>query len=157
MGVALYYRSQTPIAPEARPGLFEAAQRDTEAFESWWCESFGLFEDDNEVHGSTKIFLAGYSDGSGDYREVDPDDDAIMAWRDTKRILELLRSYSVKYGIVWEINLEDTPFGTIDGSDANSATLEMADPLLMMAETDANDPGLPERIADIDRRHADRW
>ena len=80
-----------------------------------------------------------------------------MAWRDTKRILELLRSYSVEYGIVWEVHLEDTPFGTIDGSDADRVTLEMADQLLMLAETDASDPGLPQRVAAIDRRHADRW
>jgi hypothetical protein len=157
MGVAFYYRSQHPVSAELRRGILASASRDADAFGSWWCEGFCLFEDEESLWGATKIFLTGYFAHAGTYREVDPADDALMAWRDIKRILELLRGYARHHAVGWEVSLEDTPFGLIDGSDADEMSVAMTDQLLLLSGLESNDPSLPQRIAELEHRHADRW
>jgi hypothetical protein len=157
MGVAFYYRSQHPVAAELRRRILEAASRDADAFGSWWCEGFCLFEDEEFLWGATKVFLTGYSAHAGTYCEVDPADDALMAWRDIKRILELLRGYARDHAVHWEVSVEDTPFGLIDGSDADEISVAMTDQLLLLSGVDAHDPSLPHRIAEIERSHAGRF
>ena len=160
MGVSLYYDTQSPLTLDARRAIRAAAELEHRGDQTWWCESFMLYEDDEDndrLSGSTKIFLPGYSVADDDFCTVDAADDALMAWRDTTRILKLLQHLALLYHVVWNVQLEDEPFGEITGGDGDSAVFDKANELLLLAGLEADDPSLIERIAQIDRLHADRW
>ena len=84
-------------------------------------------------------------------------DDAVMAWRDTTRILKLLQRLALGHNVFWNVQLEDESFGQITGGDGNSAAFEKTNELLPIAGLDPTDPSLGERISQIDQLHADRW
>ncbi len=153
MGISLYYDTQSPLTSVARRALRDAAELELQGDDqTWWCESFMLYESDDAdrgISGSSKIFLL-----SG---AVDFADDTLMAWRDTTRILKLLQRLALGHNVVWNVQLEDESFGQIRGDDGDSAAFEKANELLLIANLDPDDPNLGERIAQIDHSHADRW
>ena len=160
MGISLYYDTQSPLTSDARQAIREAAELEARGDQTWWSESFMLYEDDDDeegLRGSTKIFLPGYSVAHDDHRTVDSVDDAVMAWRDTTRILKLLQRLALGHNVVWNVQLEDESFGEIKGGDEDSAAFEKANELLLIAGLNPNDPSLAQRISQIDQLHADRW
>ena len=106
-------------------------------------------DDDEGLRRSSKVFLSSDT--------VDFVDDALMAWRDTTRILKLLQCLALQHHVVWNAQLEDGSFGSIRGGDGDSAGFNKANELLLIAGLEADDPSLIDRIAAIDQLHADRW
>ena len=152
MGISLYYDTQSPLTSDARRALRDAAELEAQGDQAWWCESFMLYESDDDtggISGSSKIFLL-----SG---AVDFADDTLMAWRDINRILRSLQRLALEHDVVWNVQLEDESFGEITGRDEDSAAFEKANELLLIADLDPDDPSLAQRISQIDQLHADRW
>ncbi len=152
MGVSLYYDTQSPLTSDAQRALRAAAELEAQGDQTWWCESFMLYESDDDnasISGSSKIFLLGGA--------VDFADDTLMAWRDINRILGVLQRLALGHNVVWNVQLEDESFGQITGRDEDSAAFEKANELLLIAGLDPNDPSLDQRISQIDQLHADRW
>ena len=152
MGISLYYDTQSSLTSDARRAVRDAAELEVGGDQTWSCESFMFYEDDDDTEGlsgSSKVFLSGDT--------VEFADDAVMAWRDTTRILKLLQCLALGHNVFWNVQLEDESFGQITGGDGNSAAFEKTNELLPIAGLDPTDPSLGERISQIDQLHADRW
>src|SRR5205823_5121206 len=92
-GVSLDYRTTAAVQPKVKAAIEAEAQQLAAPAHGWWTEPLYFFdpgEGDGRLYGSTKIFLIGYSTSDGGYLEVDPDEDSLMAYRDTCVILEKL-------------------------------------------------------------------
>ena len=152
MGISLYYDTQSPLTSDARRALRDAAELEAQGDQAWWCESFMLYESDDDtggISGSSKIFLLSSA--------VEFADDTLMAWRDINRILRSLQRLALEHDVVWNVQLEDESFGEITGRDEDSAAFEKANELLLIADLNPDDPSLAQRISQIDQLHADRW
>lgn len=115
MGVRLYYCTADPVPPQVKEAI-EAEARQVVQAHDWWTESLNFFdagEADGRLYGGTKIFLIGYSTTDGGYREVDPDEDSLMAYRDTCVILEALAEWGKRYGLTWQIDCAGERIGAI--------------------------------------------
>ncbi|MBM0104191.1 hypothetical protein JM946_05515 [Steroidobacter sp. S1-65] len=158
MGVSLSYSCSAPIPQQDRARLLEAVDQAVDSF-TWWAEPICLWEHEGSVAGDTKIFLLAYSTNAGETREVEPEDDTIMAWRDTVRILELLQDYARTYRLVWNIDLAGEPFGQIRGDNEQDAVTFANAAKMLEAITGfgPTHPELPQRIAEIDAKFSDRW
>jgi hypothetical protein len=116
MGVSLDYRTTAAVPPHVKAAIEAEAQQLAPPAHGWWTEPlyfFGAGESDGRIYGGTKIFLIGYSTNDGGYQEVDPDEDSLMAYRDTCFILEKLVEWSRKHGVSWEVDCAGEPIGTI--------------------------------------------
>jgi hypothetical protein len=115
MGVSLDYKTTSPVSPQVKATI-EAEAGSLEPAYGWWAEPLCFFDsgaDDGCLFGSTKIFLAGYSTNDGGFQEVDPDEDSLMAYRDTVYILEALAEWSRRHVIGWQIDCAGEDIGTI--------------------------------------------
>jgi hypothetical protein len=102
VGVSLDYRTTAGVAPPIKAAIEAEAQQIAPPAHGWWTEPLYFFDPgdgDGRLFGSTKIFLIGYSTADGGYMEVDPDEDSLMAYRDTCVILERLTEWSRKHGV----------------------------------------------------------
>ncbi|MFM7148553.1 MAG: hypothetical protein ACKO23_01805, partial [Gemmataceae bacterium] len=91
MGVSLDYRTTAAVPPHIKLAIEGEAAQLAAPPHGWWTEPLYFFdpgEGDGRLYGSTKIFLIVYSTNDGGYMEVDPDEDSLMAYRDTCFILE---------------------------------------------------------------------
>lgn len=116
MGVSLDYRTTAAVPPQVKAAIEAEAQQLAAPAHGWWTESLNFFdsgEGDGRLYGGTKIFLIGYSTNDGGYMEVGPDEDSLMAYRDTCAILEKLAEWSRKHGVSWEVDCAGEPIGTI--------------------------------------------
>jgi hypothetical protein len=116
MGVSLDYRTTAAIPPHIKLAIEGEAAQLAAPPHGWWTEPLYFFdpgEGDGRLYGSTKIFLIGYSTDDGGYMEVDPDEDSLMAYRDTCFILERLTEWSRKHGVSWEVDCAGEPIGAI--------------------------------------------
>jgi hypothetical protein len=115
MGVSLDYCT-TASVPQQVKDLIEAEAQQLSPNHGWWAESLNFFdpgEGDGRLYGGTKVFLIGYSTADGGFMEVVPDDDSLMAYRDTCFILEKLAEWSRKHGLTWQVDCAGEPIGMI--------------------------------------------
>ena len=158
MSVSLSYTTLDPVAASVRASLIDALPKMNSEWD-WWCESINFFdtpEKDGRVRGSTKLFLVGYSAVSGDFVEVDPDEDFIMAWRDTQQILRRLAAWSRQHSLVWELASEGGSLGVIrDGIVPDEAQAVMTT-LLEAIGAQMDEDCIEERACEILLKHAGR-
>jgi hypothetical protein len=130
MSVSLSYSTQEPVTESVRKSVLSAAQLANSGWD-WWCESINFFDTpngDGRLQGDTKLFLIGYTADDGDYVEVDPEEDCIMAWRDAHHILAQLAEWSRQYAVVWELNSEGGSLGFVrDGVIPQEAIATLSD------------------------------
>jgi hypothetical protein len=156
MGVSLEYRSITAVPPPVKAMIEIEAQQFQPPF-AWWAESMNFFDagtGDGSLYGSTKIFLLGYSTADGGYAEVDPDDDSMMAYRDTCFILERLAEWSRTHGVGWELECAGESAGTISRGQQDARLREY------IAGMKASFPwpaAYEERVREVAAKHATRW
>lgn len=115
MSSSVSYRTAAPVSADTRAAIVLAVQKHNAA-RDWWCESFCFYEDpklENHLLGNTKLFLNGYTTPSGQYVEVDPDEDCFMAAEDAQFIIDRLAEFSRQHGIQWVIDLDGAELGTI--------------------------------------------
>jgi hypothetical protein len=124
MSVSLSYVPEAKVSPEITELLFRSAQ----AIQfNWWAEGVHFFDDPRvpgTVAGDTKLFLLGDETTGGNYREVDPDDDSLMAWRDATFIIETLERWGRESRIGWVLSCEGEDAGKITSSGRDAVTEE---------------------------------
>lgn len=155
MGVSLNFVTTAPVPETVR----RAIESDAEGLQyDWWSEALGVGPDRHGVGfllGRTKLFLIGYSTEGGGFREVDPDDDSLMAWRDATFTISQLARWSREHDLEWELRCEGEFVGRVKYGAADQAALDF------LAAMIAGDPGPPEsrpaRTQQVAARYADRW
>ncbi|HYC59279.1 MAG TPA: hypothetical protein VEK79_06895 [Thermoanaerobaculia bacterium] len=154
MGVALTYVPITAVPVEiARRIVAEAHQLGTSR--EWWCEALH-FTDETSLEGSTKIFLPGYSIEGGGYREVDVEDDSLMAAFDASFILDTLASWSRQFDISWSIGADGGEIGEVSSEGPDPELLGMVAAVATNGEFGELPSFDTKRIADIQKKYADR-
>ena len=146
MSDSLSYWSEARLSPERQTVLMQRVAGDVAAFR-WWAESISLRPVERGLIGQTKLFL----------NCADIEEDSIMAWWNTVHVLRLLQGYARDFDLSWMIKIEDQNFGQLDGSSGDRAVFDAMDQLLGFAGVMADDPDLPDRIKQIDAKHANRW
>jgi hypothetical protein len=130
MGLSLDYRTNAAVPSHLQLAIQSEAAQIAAPSHGWWSESLYFFdpsERDGRLYGSAKIFLIGYSNNDGTYVEVDPDEDSLMAYRDTCFILEILSEWSRKHGVSWEVACAGEPIGAIKKGQWDSQLREYVD------------------------------
>jgi hypothetical protein len=156
MGVSLDYRTTAAVPQHVRDAIEAEAQQLVPAYR-WWCESLNFFdpgEGDGRLYGGTKIFLLGYSTNDGGYMEVDPDDDSLMAYRDTCFILEKLAEWSGKHGLSWQVDCAGEPIGNISNGQWDRQLREYVDGMKASFPWPS---AFDERVKAISAKHPSRW
>ena len=155
MGASLDYVTAAPV-PEATRQAIESALHGLE--HDWWAETMTVGPDRHGVGfllGRAKLFLIGYDTAGGESREVDPNDDSLMAWRDASFVVAQLERWSRDFDVAWELRCEGELVGKITSGAADPATGAFLAQLLAM---DHSPPAAREaRLREIAARHADRW
>ena len=154
MGVSLTYEPMEAPAPEASSQIFEEAGQLADKRE-WWCEPLFFFTQE-ELHGSTKIFLPGYSTSDGGYVEVDAEEDSLMAAYDTQYIIDTLAGWSRRFGINWIIGVDGEEVGTVSDTGPDPMLIGM---IAAVATHGASDemPTFDEQVInDIRKKYASR-
>lgn len=60
---------------------------------------------DKFIFGEARLYLGEYETDPGKFREVEPKDDALMAYADALFTLRQLREWSRRHGIGWDVQL----------------------------------------------------
>jgi hypothetical protein len=76
------------------------------------------------IFGEARLFLGEYETDPGKFREVDPRDDALMAYADALSTIRQLQEWSREHGIAWDVRLGKVR-GRVDetGPDAGAQKL----------------------------------
>jgi len=79
---------------------------------------------DKYLFGEARLYLVEYETDPGKFREVDPKDDALMAYADALFTVQQLRDWSREHGVEWDVRLGSTR-GRVSaqGPDADAAIL----------------------------------
>jgi hypothetical protein len=101
---ALAYRSRAKVPEDASLKIAAEAVGDARRRPAW--------SEPNHVHsvhgylfGEARLYLVEYETDPGKFREVDKQDDAVMAFADAAFTLEQLAEWAQKYGLEWDVQL----------------------------------------------------
>jgi len=158
MSVSLSYSTQTPVTDSVRTSILSAAQQANAQWD-WWCESINFFDmptSAGRLHGDTKLFLVGYSTNDGDFVEVDPEHDCIMAWRDAHHILSQLAEWSRQHSITWGLESEGGSLGFIRDGVIPEEVLAMLTQLMEAFGVSPDAPDIESRAQQILHQYANR-
>jgi len=156
MGVNLEYYTIAAVPQPVRNAI-EAEARQLVPAHDWWAESLNFYdpgEGDGRLYGTTKVFLSGYSNADGDFVEVDPDEDSLMAYRDTSFILEKLAEWSRKHGLSWQVDCAGEPIGTITKGRWDRQLREYVDAMKSSFQWQS---AFDEKVKAISAKYASRW
>lgn len=156
MGVSLDYCT-TAAVPQHAKNAIEAEAQQLVPPENWWTEPLHFFdpgEGDGRLYGGTKIFLGGYSTNEGGYMEVAPDDDSLMAYRDTCFILNKLAEWGEKYGLSWQVDCAGEPIGIISKGQWDPQLREYVG---LMKSSFPWPSAFDEEVKAISAKYASRW
>jgi hypothetical protein len=157
MGVSLAYCTTAAVPQHVKDAIEAEAQQLAPPAHGWWTENLCFFdpgEDDGRLYGGTKIFLIGYSTNDGGYMEVDPDEDSLMAYRDTSFILDKLAEWSRKHGVSWQIDCAGEPIGTINRGQRDRQLQEYVDDMKASFPWPLD---FEDRAKAISEKYASRW
>ena len=136
LSASLTYVS-APQPESTRSAVREFIRLDTAGYK-WWAESLSFFEDpkrSDQLVGNTKLF-----------RLIDdPAADSFMASTDMDHILGYLEAASEKFGVDWQLFLQDTPVGMIAGGRRDEKAGNAVKGLLKICDAMGIDP------AELDR------
>lgn len=160
MGASLAYWTTDPVSDDVAEKIREEVA-ELRAHRQWWAEAIELSTEvpgkNGHLAGEMGLFLLGYEDGDGMYVEVDPDDDAFMAYRDMRFIVGRLRRWSEEYGLSWELQLEGEPLGTIEDGKSDTALKSFLEELGRSGGATFDLAKDGARADEIHHRYATRW
>ncbi len=80
---------------------------------------------DKYIYGEARLYLGEYETDPGKFREVDPRDDALMAYADALFTLQQLTRWSREHRVVWDVRLGHLK-GHVDsnGPDSGAQKIE---------------------------------
>ena len=106
----------------------------------WWAESITFYDDPKRpghLVGNTKLFVL----------IDDPALDSFMASSDMDRIVTALESASAKFGINWQLFLQDSPAGTVSGGRRDDRAANSVKGLLSICEAMGVDTSELDRVS----------
>ena len=109
---ALAYRSREKVDDGAAKQIAAEALGDARRRPAWSEPNHvhaadGPFGDGKAKYlfGEARLYLGEYETDPGKFREVDPKDDALMAYADALYTVEQLKEWSGKLGVQWDVQL----------------------------------------------------
>jgi hypothetical protein len=102
---------------------------------------------DKYLFGEARLYLGQYETDPGKFRDVDPQDDALMAYADALFTVEQLQEWARRYGVSWDLQLGRAR-GRVEASGADSSAQKLLAGLSQKA-------GLTADMAEVQRRRID--
>jgi hypothetical protein len=158
MGITLTYKP-TPVPSPEVFDIITAEIRECGPIEQWWSEPIRLLKSPTfGVLGMTKVSIPGYSTEQGTYIDVLPQDDFLMMWRDIHKIAGMLATWSKRFNLSWNFDLEGGHFGNVlPSGHFDQELVESLEQLCQMADAPSSPEARDARITEIDKKHSDRW
>ena len=114
MSSSLSYHSDAPLVADLRASILTHISDAIAGYE-WWCEPLRLTEEAGRpecLAGTTKLMVA----------LEDMVSDSFMAYVDATKILQVLSSASLEFGVTWELSAEGSPVGKIVAGTPDAET-----------------------------------
>jgi len=108
---------------------------------------------DKYLFGEARLHLGEYETDPGTFREVDPKDDAVMAYADALFTVQQLQEWAQRYGISWDVQLGRSR-GRVEAAGPDSAAQKLLSELSREARV-APEQVEPRRRA-LDEKYRDR-
>jgi hypothetical protein len=108
---------------------------------------------DKYLFGEARLHLVEYETDPGHFREVDPKDDALMAYADALFTVQQLQEWSQRYKISWDIQLGRAK-GRVDSTGPDSSAQKLLTALAQKAGTTAEQAESQRRR--LDQKYRDR-
>ena len=125
---ALVYRSRSKVRDAAARQMAAAAASDARRRPPWSEPNHlhaagGPIGDgkDKYLLGETRLYLGEYEPEPGKFREVDPKDEAAMAYADALFTVSQLQRWAERHDVVWDVQLGRSQ-GRVEASGADAAT-----------------------------------
>lgn len=156
---ALAYRSRSKLSDAMAVRIAAEAVGDARRRPAWSEPNHvhaadGPFGDgrDKYLYGEARLYLVEYETDPGKFREVDPHDDAVMAYADALFTVEQLERWAREGGVDWDIKVAKAKgIVTADGPD------DKAKAVLDGLAKKAGSPKNPEALrAELDAKYRDR-
>jgi hypothetical protein len=109
--------------------------------------------EDKYLFGEARLYLGEYETDPGKFREVDPKDDALMAYADALFTVQQLQEWAQHYDVSWDVQLGKLR-GRVEASGADAAAQKLLSELSRKAGISA-DQAEPQRRR-IDQKYRDR-
>ena len=109
--------------------------------------------EDKYLFGEARLYLGEYETDPGKFREVDPKDDALMAYADALFTVQQLQEWARSYGVSWDVQLGKLR-GRVEASGADAATQNLLSELSRKAGISA-EQAEPQRRR-VDQKYRDR-
>src|SRR5262249_20658160 len=125
----------------------------------WWCEAIDFFPDPEhpeQLGGSTKLMLFGYSIRDGSRVKVDPQDDCFMAGYDARFIFDQLQRWSAEYDIEWSLSYYGEDIGVIRKGRLPIEADQLIEYFSSFAPISPDDPRASEHAREVSCRYASR-
>ncbi len=108
---------------------------------------------DKYLFGEARLYLGQYETDPGKFREVDPQDDALMAYADALFTVQQLQKWAQRYGVSWDLQLGRLR-GRVEADGADSSAQKLLADLSRKAGLTADAAELQRRR--IDEKYRDR-
>jgi hypothetical protein len=152
---ALAYRSRDKVPDRAARQIAAEAVGDARRRPAWSEPNHvhaadGPFGDgkDKYLFGEARLYLGEYETDPGRFREVDPKDDARMAYADALFTVQQLQEWAQRYRVTWEIQLGRAK-GRVEASGTDAAGRKLLADLSAKA-------GIGAEQAEAERRRLDQ-
>jgi hypothetical protein len=151
---AIAYRSRSKVPDAAARQIAAEAVGDARRRPAWSEPNHvhaadGPFGDgqDKYLFGEARLFLGEYETDPGKFREVDPKDDALMAYADALFTVQQLQEWAQRYKVAWDVQLGRAR-GRVEAGGADSAAQKLLADLSQKA-------GITAEQAETHRRRLD--
>lgn len=157
---ALAYRSRSKVPDAAARKIAAEALGDARRRPAWSEPNHVHAADgpigdgqDKYLFGETRLYLVEYETDPGKFREVEPRDDARMAYADALFTFQQLQRWSREHGVSWDVQLEKHG-GKVDASGPDAAAQKL---LAALSQRAGADGGQAQRDRErLDRKYRDR-
>jgi hypothetical protein len=149
-------KAERPLAPDELAGLADGLAA-LNGQHDWWAEqlTFEPVGEDSLLEGHANLTLLGYEAPDGELVDIEPEDDAFMAWMDLCVAVDWLRAQSQALDVAWSLRYGGEAIGRIADGDEDEALGAF---LVVMGEAvgAAFDESDDERAIVLDEAHSDR-
>jgi hypothetical protein len=139
MSASLTYATVAAEDDARRSAILAFIKKDTDGYQ-WWAESMLFFDDPKRpghLVGNTKLFVL----------IDDPALDSFMASSDMERIVSTLEKTSAKFGVDWQLFLQDNPAGAISKGTRDMRAAKSVKGLLSICDAMGVDPSGLDRAS----------
>ena len=151
MSVLLEYVSQQPVSASVASAI-QAEQLALLQQRRYWSEPLSVVLEGPAparlVGGHSLFNSGGYETQSGQWMEVSQEEDYLMAWSDTRFVVEWLANWSREHGLAWSVYSAGDHIGDVSGGVADQGLLDFLEGLLEASSLQPGDvPAVDEKFA----------